>query len=251
MDSILLFKQNNFSKTIWWKSKTNLKGYKNQTGPDLVTEIVKGRVFKIADHTLSPSKLLNKSRILVQFFEDGYICWIDIDQLNIDKVDIVKHYQILLDQLSIQKKIPKILEWIQIQSKRPNKYLWGGTIGPNYDCSGLIQTAFFLNQIYMPRDSYQMQVFCKHLFYFSDDNIEIKMGDILFFGPNKRCNHVGIYYKDGYYFHSSGQDDGRNGIALDSINQSNSDDSISKYYRSILISVGRVIRSYQWNKTIR
>ena len=46
------------------------------------------------------------------------------------------------NEISIQKKIPLILDWIKDQSKLKNKYLWGGTLGPNFDCSGLIQTAF-------------------------------------------------------------------------------------------------------------
>ena len=58
-------------------------------------------------------------------------------------------------------------------------------------------------------------------------------------------------YSKGKYFHSSGKDNGRNGIALDSILDLEDSDKISKYYRSRLISAGRVTKSYLWNKTIR
>ena len=34
------------------------------------------------------SKEKNESRILVQFYEDGYICWIDLDNLSIEKFDV-------------------------------------------------------------------------------------------------------------------------------------------------------------------
>ena len=127
--------------------------------------------------------------------------------------------------------------------------MWGGTLGPDYDCSGLIQTAFLRHKIFIPRDSYQMKNFCKHLFDFPGNIKNLKMGDLLFFGTHSKCNHVAIYFKDGLYFHSSGKDYGRNGIALDSLNDIN--DPISSHYSSQLISAGRVTRSYKWNKTIR
>jgi len=41
---ISLFKQNNFSKTIWWKLKVNISGYQNETEDKLVTEIFKNRI---------------------------------------------------------------------------------------------------------------------------------------------------------------------------------------------------------------
>ena len=75
------------------------------------------------------------------------------------------------NEISIQEKIPLILNWIKDQSKLKNKYLWGGTLGPNFDCSGLIQTAFLNHEIYIPRDSYQIKSFCKHLFNFTENKI--------------------------------------------------------------------------------
>jgi len=38
---ISLFKQTNFSKTIWWQLKVNILGYQNETEDKLVTEIFK------------------------------------------------------------------------------------------------------------------------------------------------------------------------------------------------------------------
>ena len=38
---ISLFKQTNFSKTIWWKVKVNISGYQNETEDKLVTEYLK------------------------------------------------------------------------------------------------------------------------------------------------------------------------------------------------------------------
>ena len=247
IDPISLFKQTNFSNTIWWKVKINISGYQNEIENNLVTEIFKNRIFRLVYPSFNQSKK-KLSRILVQFYEDGYICWIDLQNLSIEKFDS-KNSFVDTDEASIKEKIPLILNWIRDQSKVKNKYLWGGTLGPNFDCSGLIQTAFFNHEIYIPRDSYQIKSFCRHLFNFTENNYSLKKGDILFFGNNKKCDHVGIYKGDGFYYHSSGIEYGRNGIGIDTLQETN--DEISLHYQSKLISVGRVTRSYRWDKSIR
>ena len=72
---------------------------------------------------------------------------------------------------------------------------------------------------------------------------------LLFFVNEKKCEHIGIYKGDGFYYHSSGMDFGRNGIGLDTLKKSN--DKISLHYKSKLISAGRVVRNYRWDRTIR
>ena len=44
---VSLFKQTNFSKTIWWKLKVNISGYQNETEDKLVTEIFQNRIFRL------------------------------------------------------------------------------------------------------------------------------------------------------------------------------------------------------------
>ena len=46
-DSISLFKQTNFSNTIWWKLKVNISAYQSETENKLVTEIFKNRSFRL------------------------------------------------------------------------------------------------------------------------------------------------------------------------------------------------------------
>ena len=247
IEPISLFKQTNFSNTIWWKVKINISGYQNKTGENLVTEILKNRIFRLIYPSFYQSKK-KLSRILVQFYEDGYICWIDLNNLSIEQFDYKNNF-FESNTAKIQEKIPYILNWIKDQSTFKNKYLWGGTLGPNFDCSGLIQTAFLKHEIYIPRDSYQIKSFCKHLFNFTENKYLLKKGDILFFGNKKKCDHVGIYKGNGLYYHSSGIDYGRNGIGIDTLNETN--DKISLHYQSKLISAGRIVRSYRWDKTIR
>ena len=245
---ISLFKQTNFSKTIWWKLKVNISGYQNQTENKLVTEIFKNRIFRL----LYPNIYQHNqkfSRILVQLYEDGYICWINLDGLIIEKYEVGKNMNFKNEYSFIKVKVPLILNWIKDQAEKKNKYLWGGTLGPNFDCSGLIQTAFFKHHIYIPRDSYQIKSFCKHLFYFKESYTALQPGDLLFFGNKKRCEHVGIYKGDGLYYHSSGKEFVRNGIGLDTLKCPN--DKISLHYKSKLISAGRIVKNYRWDRTIR
>ena len=63
-DPISLFKQTNFSKTIWWKLKVNISGYQNETGNRLATQIFKNRIFKII-YPISYQYTLKSSRLLI------------------------------------------------------------------------------------------------------------------------------------------------------------------------------------------
>jgi len=83
-DSISLFKQTNFSKTIWWKLKVNISGYQNEKENKLVTEICKNRIFRLLYPNIH-QRTHKFSRILVQLYEDGYVCWINLDDKFKDK----------------------------------------------------------------------------------------------------------------------------------------------------------------------
>ena len=90
---ISLFKQTNFSKTIWWKLKVNISGYQNETEDKLVTEIFKNRIFRLIYANISQNNH-KLSRILIQLYEDGYVCWINLDGLII-KVKIKGYLKVL------------------------------------------------------------------------------------------------------------------------------------------------------------
>ena len=161
---ISLFKQTNFSNTIWWKLKVNISGFQNETGNNLVTQIFKNRIFKLIYPNIHQGTC-KISRILVQLYEDGYVCWINLDGLIIEEYKLSKTENFNIKKSFIKDNIPSILKWIKAQAELNNKYLWGGTLGPNFDCSGLIQTAFLKHKINIPRDSYQIKSFCKHLLF--------------------------------------------------------------------------------------
>jgi len=112
----------------------------------------------------------------------------------------------------------------------------------------LVQSAFASSGIWIPRDAYQQEKFCKHV---SSDiealEAELKPGDLLFFGSPEKCTHVGLHIDNGFYIHSSGVNDGHNGIEIDGLFHPKLG-KISFFYRSKFRSAGRVISCYQSEK---
>jgi cell wall-associated NlpC family hydrolase len=172
----------------------------------------------------------------VRLCEDGYRGWICAEQLSDLQVVTVPYQAIAFDRSQIEAAIPAVIAFVEAASRVPNEYLWGGTLGPNYDCSGLIQTAFAASGIWLPRNSYQQEAFTKRI-----KIDELLSGDLIFFGE-KRVDHVAIYLGEGLYLHSSGQATGRNGIAIDPLVADH--DEISHHYFQKFWSCGRVMGSY-------
>ena len=129
-----------------------------------------------------------------------------------------------------------------------NDFRCGGVVGPNYDCSVLLQAAFRSVGILLPRDAYQQEGFIQPV---PLDALEI--GDLIFFGPKERANHVALYLGDRHYIHSSGKTMGRNGIGIDQISPGYGlesddhplEDAISQAYQELIHGAGRVVKSYQ------
>jgi cell wall-associated NlpC family hydrolase len=71
-------------------------------------------------------------------------------------------------------------------------------------------------------------------------------GDLIFFGSPAKATHVALYLGDGRYIHSSGQDQGRNGIGLDSLTDRS--EPVSQTYYGQVRGAGRVVQSYQSKK---
>tara|TARA_Y100001968_G_scaffold258190_1_gene245107 strand:+ start:2889 stop:3590 length:702 start_codon:yes stop_codon:yes gene_type:complete len=218
----------------FWKLQVNVNGYDNPIRKTLVTQIASGRSFEIIQDEI----FLDRAWIEIRLLEDGYKCWVPIS----DVLGVAFHREawkpILLNPTEIRNRLPNILSWIEKASMRINKYLWGGTIGPDFDCSGLIQTAFASEEIWLPRDAYQQEDFCEKVQWEVNTCQGILPGDLIFFGTNQKCNHVGIYKGNGSYWHSSGKINGCNGIGMSSLIEK---DAISAFYLSKIRSVGRVI----------
>jgi len=175
--------------------------------------------------------------------EDGYPCWLSMDDLSEQAVACEDWTPCLLSSSEITIRMASVLEWLTTAATFENTYLWGGTIGPDLDCSGLVQTAFASTGIWLPRDAYQQERFCQPLSVQPDDVHELRAGDLIFFGTPERCTHVGIHLGEGRYMHSSGIEHGRNGIGIDSLDPGDLH-PVAMHYRSELRGAGRVSRCH-------
>jgi len=232
-----------------WNLRINIDAYKNEHSEELATQARIGRSFQLLDCVkidFKNKKIIN--RVKVRLLEDDYICWFKFSELTNNASKIEYWESELLTQDHIMTSIPKILAWTKAAGQISNEYLWGGTIGPNFDCSGLVQSAFASSGIWIPRDAYQQEQFCKKV-ALDIESLGEKLipGDLLFFGSSAKCSHVGLHIENGFYIHSSGVSNGHNGIEIDSLFHPNLGE-VASYYRAKFRSAGRVISCYQSEK---
>ena len=149
-------------------------------------------------------------------------------------------------------------------------YLWGGCLGPRYDCSGFVQAAFLEGPtpgVWLPRDAYQQREFSAKV-----SRREVLRGDLVFFGSLTRgtegaaraplVDHVGLCTRVEpggalKYLHSSGASSGRDGVGEDVLpapgqdpNNTTLQDPISRRYAARLVGFGRVIRGLRPGETV-
>lgn len=205
--------------------------YKTPHLEGLVTQARVGGYLQFADTAAVEGALA------VRLCEDGYPGW--IAQGESQALTPVDHpyAPIQLDRAAIAARLPQVIAFAHQAMAQPNRYLWGGTVGPDFDCSGLVQTAFAAAGISLPRDSYQQEAFTTPIPW-----SDLEPGDLVFFGSPERTQHVGLYLGEGTYIHSSGIDQGRNGIGTDSLTDLS--DPISSTYYAQRRRPGRVMASY-------
>ncbi len=197
---------------------------------ELATQAVLGR------HLTVLSATATENAVQVRLREDNYLAWLPLTQLSALEPAAKPYHPIAFNRDEIESCLGEIITFTKTAMEQPNYYLWGGTIGPNYDCSGLIQRAFAASGIWLPRDSYQQEAFTQRI-----KKEDLLAGDLIFFGKEK-VDHVALYLGDGYYIHSSGKEIGRNGIAIDIF--SDQGDQVSRGYYNKFWSCGRVMESY-------
>tara|TARA_Y100001968_G_C19372721_1_gene725961 strand:+ start:710 stop:1456 length:747 start_codon:yes stop_codon:yes gene_type:complete len=231
-----------------WELQIGVNGYERFDGNSLVTQAAAGRYFEILHiPSFASCDSMNSARIMVRLLEDGYECWLQISEI-LGKAFLKDSWKSnLLSKAQIKDRIPTILEWLKKMSIIPNQYLWGGTIGPNFDCSGLVQSAFASEGIWLPRDAWQQEKFCTKVDFTLEKLQLLSPGDLIFFGTSDECDHVAIYLGDAKYCHSSGFSNGSNGIGINTFNEV---DSISSYYQSRIRTAGRVECCHDGSKLI-
>ena len=220
---------------------TDLNLYQSPSSSSLVTQAAAGRHLRlISDGENADATALQNDMqaVRVCLCEDDYPGWLRVADLEQLQVADTSYQAIALARAEIQSRLPDVIAFTHAAMAQPNEYLWGGTVGPNFDCSGLMQTAFASVGIWLPRDAYQQEAFTQAI-ALSD----LQPGDLVFFGTPVKATHVGLYLGDGAYIHSSGKDQGRNGIGIDRLSEQ--DDLVSQTYYKQLRGAGRVMATYQ------
>lgn len=183
----------------------------------------------------------------VRLCEDNYPGWISPQALTTLKPASQTYQSSGLTRNQISARLPYVIAFMLAAMEQSNQYLWGGTIGPHFDCSGLMQRAFSEQGIWLPRDAYQQEAFTQTLTNpgseIQDFTQILQTGDLIFFGPVEKANHVALYLGDGKYIHSSGTEQGRNGIGIDVLSPSG--DAVTQAYYDQIHGAGRIIESYQ------
>ena len=222
---------------VEYVTQADLNIYDSLECKDLATQAEKGRYLRVMPETL------NQISVQVCLSEDDYPGWlsiIDLESLSpaVEPLPIKSFSEAQIKQL-----IPEVIAFTHNAMQQPNYYLWGGTVGPNFDCSGLMQKAIASVGICLPRDAYQQEAFLKQVCTVENfDANSLEEGDLIFFGTSQKATHVGLYLGDGKYIHSSGKDKGRNGIGIDHLSEQG--DEVSRSYYQQLRGVGRVVSSY-------
>jgi hypothetical protein len=222
----------NLSSHIEYRCCKQLDLYSSPICEGLATQAAVDRHLRIISTT--PTDLAVRIRLC----EDDYPAWLRLDDLQYlaETTDIYRSIQV--DRATIADRIPQIIEFARAAMQVPNQYLWGGTVAPNYDCSGLMQAAFYSQGIWLPRDSYQQEAFVEQV-----PIDRMLPGDLIFFGTPEKTDHVALHTGELRYIHSSGVQIGRNGIGIDILTDRTTD-KVSLAYHAKFRCCGRVTRSF-------
>lgn len=240
------------SDTIEYQCQANINIYDSPKCDRLATQAAAGRHLRIVLD--SPVPLGSEGRkenlgvampaagyaYALRLCEDDYPGWLALQDAPLLEVAEKPYQAKVISEAEIRDKLPSAIAFTRHAMNQPNHYLWGGTVGPNYDCSGLMQAAFASLGIWLPRDAYQQEAFTKPIALAS-----LQPGDLIFFGTTEKATHVGLYLGEGHYIHSSGKEQGRNGIGIDILSAEG--DLVSQRYYRLLRGAGRVVKSYSFN----
>jgi cell wall-associated NlpC family hydrolase len=228
-----------------FRTLANLNLYSSPELNSLVTQAAVDRRLTIESNPESECILPPTAPLRVKLVEDSYPGWLDPQDWPLLVEDLTEYQAPLLNRVEIEARLSHAIAFTQAAMDVPNEYLWGGTVAPNYDCSGLMQAAFGSVGIQLPRDAYQQEGFLEPIDWtdLSDLLRQLLPGDLVFFGTPQKATHVGLYLGEAQYIHSSGRDHGRNGIGIDRLSDQETH-PVSRHYLETLRGAGRVVRSY-------
>ncbi len=234
------------SDVLEYRVRSHINIYDSPDCDRLATQAAAGRHLRVVEppqaaggrDDIKPLAQGDATAVMVRLCEDDYPGWLNIRDVGLLDVSQTLDRPDVLSETEIRAKLPTVINFAHQAMNQSNYYLWGGTVAPNYDCSGLMQAAFLSTGIWLPRDAYQQEAFTKPISF-----SELKSGDLVFFGTLEKATHVGLYLGDNRYIHSSGKEQGRNGIAIDVLSENG--DKVSQIYYQQLRGYGKVVASYQ------
>lgn len=244
-------------QTLQFRTLANLNLYSSpeltslttQSGPDrlLKIELAIELAIDLAIDTSENSEgiLPPTAPLVVKLVADSYPGWLDPQDWSLLVADQTEYCAPRVSIADLPNRLPQAIAFTQAAMEKQNEYLWGGTVAPNYDCSGLMQAAFLSVGIQLPRDAYQQEAFLEPIDWTDLPNLleQLIPGDLVFFGTPQKATHVGLYLGHGQYIHSSGREHGRNGIGIDRLSPDEAH-PVSQHYLKTLRGAGRVTKSY-------
>ena len=223
-----------------WRLLGPINLYSRQQGDGLASQAWAGRHLQVLE---AAQPLGRQPRLRIRLLDDGYPGWIEPDDL-LGRAEAAPQPQPRpWNRPAIHQRLDAVIAFGIRALEQPNSYLWGGSLGPDFDCSGLVQTAYASQGIWLPRDAYLQERFCQPVAARSGITHRLEPGDLIFFGSPQRCTHVGLHLHNGSYLHSSGRATGHNGLAIDNLSPTNGS-GVASHYRQTLRGAGRVMYSH-------
>jgi cell wall-associated NlpC family hydrolase len=113
-------------------------------------------------------------------------------------------FQVILVSCGSSKNATKIISnktklESQFRHFKGTKYKYGGIDKRGFDCSGFTKTVYKnAFKVTLPRTTKEMSKLGKKI-----SKKKLKPGDLVFFRPSRRYEHVGIYIGENSFIHSS------------------------------------------------
>jgi len=218
-----------------WRLLGPINLYSRQRGEGLASQAWAGRHLKVLEAA--------QPRLRIRLLDDGYPGWIEPNDLLGQAEAAPQPRPRQWNRPAIDQRIDAVIAFGLRALEQPNSYLWGGSLGPDFDCSGLVQSAYASQGIWLPRDAYLQERFCQPVAVRSGVTHRLEPGDLIFFGSPQRCTHVGLHLYNGSYLHSSGTSTGHNGLAIDNLSPTNGL-AVASHYRQSLRGAGRVMHGH-------